>query len=140
MKDRGAIITGLVIFLGLLTFPIWYIIGPGHVGTPPAVELPAGMEHCVLDTQEMRDAHMALLNQWRDEVVRDGERFFTEEDGYYVHESLLDPAHPERGIEKSLSKTCLGCHTNKAEFCDKCHDYAGVTPYCWDCHVIPQGG
>ena len=138
MNDRGAIITGLVIFLGLITFPVWYIIGPGHLGDPP--DLPAALgEQCVLPTQEMRDSHMELLNVWRDEVVRDGERFFTAADGYYVPPSLLDPEHPERGVQKSLSKTCLHCHGDKVAFCDACHDYAGVSPYCWDCHTFPVG-
>ena len=27
----------------------------------------------------------------------------------------------------SLSNTCLDCHSNKAEFCDRCHNYASVT-------------
>ena len=39
--------------------------------------------------------------------------------------------------EKSLTGTCLGCH-NKAEFCDRCHAYSGVSsPYCWNCHSEP---
>jgi len=41
-------------------------------------------------------------------------------------------------FDMSLSNTCLSCHTNKAEFCDKCHGYASVDPYCWDCHVDPN--
>jgi hypothetical protein len=32
----------------------------------------------------------------------------------------------------------MKCHDNKEEFCDKCHLYAGVTPYCWDCHIDPK--
>jgi hypothetical protein len=35
--------------------------------------------------------------------------------------------------------TCLGCHKNKSEFCDRCHSYSGVDPYCMDCHVLPKG-
>jgi hypothetical protein len=38
----------------------------------------------------------------------------------------------------SLTQTCMKCHTSKAEFCDRCHEYAGVTPYCWDCHIDPK--
>ena len=40
----------------------------------------------------------------------------------------------------SLAGTCMKCHSNKAEFCDRCHDYAGVSPDCWSCHVAPQEG
>jgi hypothetical protein len=38
----------------------------------------------------------------------------------------------------SLTRTCLDCHSNKAEFCDRCHTYMAVDPYCWDCHVEPK--
>ncbi|MGD8893899.1 MAG: menaquinol oxidoreductase, partial [Desulfobacterales bacterium] len=34
--------------------------------------------------------------------------------------------------------TCLDCHEEKAEFCDKCHNYASVSPYCWECHIDPK--
>ena len=37
-----------------------------------------------------------------------------------------------RGIDDAL---CLDCHKNKSNFCDKCHDYMGVKPYCWECHA-----
>ena len=67
---------------------------------------------------------MDLLNTWRDEVVRDGIRF---EDG-------IDGNR----YEKSLSNTCLGCHLSKEKFCDRCHNYVGVEPYCWECHIIPE--
>jgi len=33
----------------------------------------------------------------------------------------------------------MKCHTDKAKFCDRCHNYVGVTPNCWDCHVEPKG-
>jgi hypothetical protein len=33
--------------------------------------------------------------------------------------------------------TCMQCHTSKKKFCDTCHAYASVTPYCWDCHLAP---
>ena len=37
---------------------------------------------------------------------------------------------------KSLTNTCMSCHTDKAKFCDRCHDTVGVAPYCWDCHNL----
>ena len=69
---------------------------------------------------------MLLLNNWRDSVVRDGERFHIMPDGSRV--------------EKSLTKTCLGCHVSKKQFCEECHTYASVKPYCWGCHVVPVSG
>ena len=41
-------------------------------------------------------------------------------------------------VEMSLQNTCMACHTSKKEFCDQCHNYANVTPFCWDCHVEPK--
>jgi hypothetical protein len=35
----------------------------------------------------------------------------------------------------SLSNTCLDCHSNYTEFCERCHQYASIEPYCWDCHI-----
>ena len=67
---------------------------------------------------------MDLLNDWRDEVIRGHDRFFEGPDG-----SIM---------EKSLTNTCLSCHTDKDKFCDQCHDYAGVVPYCWECHIVPK--
>jgi hypothetical protein len=37
-----------------------------------------------------------------------------------------------------LQNTCLNCHNNKSKFCDQCHNYAEVTPYCWECHIEPK--
>ena len=52
--------------------------------------------------------------------------------------ALLARADPKRkAFVMSLSNTCLDCHSNKADFCDKCHNYASVRPYCWDCPSEP---
>jgi hypothetical protein len=42
--------------------------------------------------------------------------------------------------DMSLQNTCMSadCHAKKSEFCDRCHDYTGVVPYCWDCHIEPE--
>ncbi|HBZ55705.1 MAG TPA: menaquinol oxidoreductase, partial [Syntrophobacteraceae bacterium] len=37
----------------------------------------------------------------------------------------------------SLQNECLRCHSNKAQFCDQCHNYMAVAPYCFTCHVEP---
>jgi hypothetical protein len=42
--------------------------------------------------------------------------------------------------DMSLQNTCMKCHQNKAAFCDRCHNYVGVNPSCWGCHVEPKGG
>ena len=126
MYDGGKILAGLVIFLVLVTTPVWWNAIAGAEVRAPKLVLPEGQTACVLPTAEMKATHMELLNRWRDEAVRRGERTMTTWDG--------------RRYRRSLTNGCLGCHTDKASFCDRCHDYVAVTPYCWDCHVVPKGG
>jgi [DsrC]-trisulfide reductase subunit J len=129
MRERGLILGGLALLLLLLTFPAWYNLAAGTTSRPPDLKLPVNEKHCVAPVEYMRSRHMDLLIAWREQVVREGQREFTAFDG--------------KRYQMSLSKTCMNCHTSKADFCDKCHNYAGVKPACWDCHIDPallQGG
>jgi hypothetical protein len=127
MNDRNKIIAGLIVFLALFTFPVWYNLGKAA----PAPELKLTdkakeAKTCVMSTEYMRSHHMQVLDLWRHSVVRNAERTFVNAEG--------------KEFNMSLSNTCLDCHSNKADFCDKCHNYASVTPYCWDCHIDnPKG-
>ncbi len=121
MYDSGKIIPGLIIFVLFITFPIWY--NQFDAGAAPKLEMPTEAKQCVLPAAEMRANHMKLLNQWRDEVLRDGDRKFFEIEG--------------KRYQKSLQNACMKCHTSKKKFCDSCHTYASVSPYCWDCHLAP---
>ena len=123
MRERGLILTGLLFLLLLLTFPAWYNRAAGTSSRPPELKLPVNEKHCVAPVEYMRTRHMDLLIAWREQVVREGERVFTAFDG--------------KRYQISLTKTCMSCHTSKADFCDKCHNYTGVKPICWDCHVDP---
>ena len=123
MHDKGKIVTGIVIFLILILFPVWFTLASGDFN-PPEVVLPAGEKDCVRDVEWMRANHMDLLDHWRNEVVRNG-----------VRKDEIS------GRDMSLTRTCLGCHKGegrKANFCDRCHDYVGVKPSCWDCHIDPE--
>jgi hypothetical protein len=124
MSDKSKIGAALVVFVALMTFPIWYNLITGEKAAPPELRYPHEGGRCVEDTAYMRANHMRLLVDWRDEAVRANDRIYTASDG--------------RRHDKSLSGTCLGCHWEKEEFCDRCHDYVGVTPYCWNCHVDPM--
>ncbi|UCE66345.1 MAG: sulfate reduction electron transfer complex DsrMKJOP subunit DsrJ [Candidatus Zixiibacteriota bacterium] len=124
MYDAGKIIIGLVVFLALVSYPIWYDAARGDIPTSADPKIVTAEKECVAPTDYMKDSHMDLLNQWRDDVVRKGVRVYTAESG--------------RKFEMSLSHTCMDCHSNKSEFCDECHNYAGVNPYCWDCHIEPE--
>lgn len=122
MYNKGTIIPGLIIFVVLLTSPVWY--NGLEAGNLPKPELPPGGEKaCVAPASEMRDIHMSLLNEWRDDVLRDANRVSVTVDG--------------KVYRKGLQMACMQCHTNKAKFCDSCHEYASVKPYCWDCHLTP---
>ena len=126
MRDKGLIIGGLVVFLGLITFPISYNVMAGKTSEPPNLQLPAKEKQCVAPIEYMKSSHMKLLFQWRDQRVRLGIRTFASQDG--------------RTYTISFTDTCLTqCHTEKAQFCDRCHTYMGIqTPNCTDCHVDPK--
>ena len=123
MFNKTLVITGLIIFIGIIAFP--FLFNHGKVVPPPEVKLTdkaKEAKECVIpDKLKMKAEHMQLLNTWRTSVVRDGNRKYIGTNG--------------KEYEMSLSNTCLDCHSNKADFCDKCHTYASVNPYCWDCHI-----
>ncbi len=123
MYDKTKVIIGLLLFLGVATLPFWIGAVDPQPMPPPVIE--AGLEQCVEPPEYMRANHMVLLDEWRNSVVRDGDRVYVSSSG--------------RKFEKSLSKTCLECHSNQAEFCERCHDSVNVKPYCWGCHLVPLG-
>ena len=132
MYDSGKVLTGLVVFIVLMASPFW--LNFGKTGEAPKLQKvadaspelqKAGEEtKCVEQPDWMKANHMQMLDEWRHEVVRDNER-------NYVNKA---------GVEhkKSLTVTCLKCHKEKKKFCDKCHTYASVKPFCWTCHVDPK--
>jgi hypothetical protein len=124
-SDFWKVLVGLAIFVGFFTTPFWYMQVWGNPDDEPEPEIDravAGTE-CVLPLEEIRVRHMELIDDWRNEVVREGNR---------MREDL---ERAPRFPEKSLTNTCLGCHTDRVAFCDSCHNYVGEKPYCWDCHV-----
>ncbi|HSN53767.1 MAG TPA: sulfate reduction electron transfer complex DsrMKJOP subunit DsrJ [Candidatus Sulfomarinibacteraceae bacterium] len=126
MYDAGKIIVGIVVFLVLATSPLWFNAmtaeGPG---VPELKSPPNGATECVEARDTMRTNHITLLDQWRDDVVRLGRRDYVS-------------ATTGKVYDMSLSRTCMDCHSNKTEFCDACHNFMAVSPYCWDCHVEPK--
>ncbi len=128
MGDRGKIGFGIAVFVILVTFPFWgRLTASGEVQTAqPELELPADAEACVEETAYMTANHMDLLNDWRDQVVREGVLQYTSASGEVY--------------DMSLTKTCLNCHEDRDAFCTRCHDYADVSPTCWECHTTPGGG
>src|SRR4030042_637897 len=128
MYDGGKIITGLVVFVGLVTFPLWSNVGKASKKPDPKIDTPViqqlAEKKCIEPKALMQAEHMKILNDWRDSVVRDG-------NGIYVSSS-------GKSFNMSLQKECMNCHSNKKKFCDECHNYADVKPYCWTCHIEPK--
>jgi [DsrC]-trisulfide reductase subunit J len=130
MKDKGLIVTGLVVFFLLATFPFWYtnllVCETTAAPEPKLSDRAKAAKKCVVPKEQMKLEHMQILDHWRNTVVRDGQRLYKNNNGTF-NMSL-----------SSGNNSCLGCHESKAEFCDACHDYASVEPYCWDCHIDPK--
>lgn len=130
MYNGGKIIVGIIIFVVLVTLP--FILSgekakakpEPKIDTPEIMKLPEAERKCVEPKDFMKAEHMKLLNQWRDWVVREG-------NGTYISST-------GKTYIMSLQKTCMKCHSNKSKFCDECHNYAAVKPYCWDCHIAPK--
>jgi hypothetical protein len=124
MRERLLISVGLILFVAVATLPFWMAHNRTGQAVVPQLQMPVNARQCIAPTGFMRRAHMRVLLEWRDDVVRRNQHEFVGADG--------------KVYQKSLTKTCLGCHS-KTEFCDRCHSYAGVsTPYCWNCHNQPQ--
>ncbi|MBI5844447.1 MAG: sulfate reduction electron transfer complex DsrMKJOP subunit DsrJ [Deltaproteobacteria bacterium] len=128
LYDGKIILLGLAVFVGLFTFPFWFNMGKAapvpEILTDTPVIAKMAVKQCVRPTDFMKAGHMQVLNEWRDTVVRDNNRVAPGTDGVMR--------------EMSLTKTCMECHSNKAEFCDRCHNYVSVAPYCWNCHLEPK--
>ncbi len=122
MYNAGKIITGIIIFLVLVSVPFWY--SGGKTATPPKLEVGTTEKACVEPTPYMKSSHMKLLESWRDDVVREGKRIYISSTG--------------KQYQMSLQNTCVKCHAKKSQFCDRCHDYVEVSPKCWDCHIAPK--
>lgn len=130
MYNGGKIIVGIIVFVLLATFPFYSNIGKVSVkpeiklDTPFIQQLPESERKCVESKEYMKAEHMALLNEWRDSAIRNSKREYINSEG--------------KMFSISLQNTCMKCHSNKKEFCDKCHNYAAVKPYCWTCHIEPK--
>ena len=133
LYDGGKILLGLAVFLAFALFPFYNNIGKVNAKPEPKTDTPAiqewekqyGKKECVESKEYMRSEHMQMLNNWRDAVVRDMYR-------QYVSQTS------GKKFNMSLQNGCMNCHSNKKKFCDECHTYMSVTPYCWDCHIQPK--
>jgi hypothetical protein len=144
-SDKPLIVLGLMVFVALMMGATLASRGMGKFRDKPVLELPKHEKYCVRDVAFMRENHMKLLNTWRDQVVRDGVR--TEKiPRRDAHGKILKDASGKtvyQTIQRSLTKTCLRCHDNPKNFCQRCHVYAGVVRHggtlkCFHCHIMPN--
>lgn len=126
MYDGWKIMVGLIIGVVLLGYPFWPNAEKWAAKTPePELAAKAKeVKECVEPKSYIRTQHMKLLDTWRNDVVRDANRLYKSSTG--------------KIYDKSLQNTCMECHSNKSKFCDQCHNYVDVDPFCWDCHIQPE--
>jgi hypothetical protein len=127
-----ALAAGLAVFIGA-----WLFMHSGNQGSLPVTaaeavapaqssavkSAPVDSSKCILPTEYMRAHHMQVLDKWRKDSVRKGNRTFVNPEGSHFDKSL---------------NTCLGCHGSNPMFCFMCHEYANVKPTCWNCHLSPM--
>lgn len=79
MYKNRRIIAGIIIFVAILVIPFLYNWGKSNKG--PEINLNTrtinqlAAKQCIEPTAWMRANHMKLLDQWRNEFVRDGKQF-----------------------------------------------------------------
>jgi hypothetical protein len=131
--NKGPVFLGIAVFLALALFPFYNNFGKTVKKPDPKTDTPEIMEYeklngkkeCVESKAFMRAEHMVLINDWRDSVVRD------------MNRQYVSTATGKR-FNMSLQNGCMHCHSSKKKFCDECHNYMAVTPFCWDCHIQPK--
>ncbi|AFM41238.1 putative sulfite reductase-associated electron transfer protein DsrJ [Desulfosporosinus acidiphilus SJ4] len=153
MYKGGRIIASLVIFVAVLAFPFFYNLGKAAAG--PVINVPSNSQ-CVEPAAYMRANHMQLLNEWRDQYVREGKTVYVNSQGksfdinidtctkcHYANSSTAvnHPAVSTTGANPATNTTgASNSVVNPSDqFCVTCHNYASVEPTCWSCHNLPGG-
>ena len=128
MYNGGKIILGLAIFVGLIAIP--FIMGAtgGNAQPDPSINTPEiqklAVKQCIEPTTYMKANHMEILHKWMDAVTSGASNTTYMSSTGKTYPMALD--------------TCFGCHSNKKEFCDRCHNYMAVNLPCWKCHQDPE--
>jgi len=130
MKTKSII--AFIVFLVVLTLPFIVSAASGKVGSAP--EKP-DFTNGQLELPDYSKGRVCTINPDNDYVIANHPLVLKEE---RVNAVRLGARNKDYSI-----KECFKCHQKKENFCDKCHDYAGVQPGCFDgtggCHN-DQGG
>jgi len=129
MYKAHRIIAFALVFLCIMLTPMLMNLGTSTTPPSPSLDTPRinSMTHpqCIEPAEYMRVEHMNVLDDWRTAVVRLGSTEYTNSAGQVFLMSMED--------------SCLGCHSNRAAFCDTCYTYVAVSPDCWSCHNDGEG-
>jgi len=100
MHDAAKIVAGSSL-AAVMTSPFWYnALTAAPAAVPALAPPPNGSKEWRRARAYMRANHMDLLNEWRDLVVRAGQRDYVSTTN-------------GRAFDMSLSRTCLDCHSNR---------------------------
>ena len=88
MYNKGTIIPGLIIFVLFVTFPLWFNAFSKASAVPKPELPPNGSKECVEPLAAIRANHMVLLNEWRDDVLRNDDRVAITVDGKEYRKGL----------------------------------------------------
>ena len=111
MRDRTVILAGLALCLGLLTWPAWRTLA----APPPA----AAGARAPRERHRVRGAHRLHARVAHGAAATTGAR------RWCGRARAPTGRQAGRDVQMSLTGTCIrACHTDKAKFCDRCHDYA----------------
>jgi hypothetical protein len=108
------VIPAVIILLPFGYSVVQYVLARDAHSPQPFIERrDESYENCVKDTEYMRFHHWELLNEIREEFVRDGIR-------------------GDIRFDK-----CRECHPNRERFCNQCHKAVNLKPDCFGCHYYP---
>ena len=97
MRDRGWIFCGLLMFAARCSpFRSGTCVAGRTRPAQPESVLPASEKQCVAPLGYMRASHMQMLLDWREDVVRRGDRRILR--------------IQRQGLREEPDATCLGCH------------------------------
>lgn len=119
--DKGivAVLAVLIILLPVGYSVLSAVFSQTTPDGSPFLAKPEGADRCVRDTTYMRFHHMDFLKELRNQAAREGIRGDVTIAG------------------------CRDCHTNRKQFCNRCHDAVNLHLDCFRCHYYPlepEGG
>jgi hypothetical protein len=114
-KPRPLIVAAWLVMAVPLLYAVVTFAGRSQAAGPFLEPAKRGSS-CVFPAATARYEHGKQLRRLRDQVVRDGQR------------GALGGARPQ-GMT-----SCRGCHAQRQQFCDRCHERASVGLDCFACH------